>query len=606
MATAKDDGLEHEFDTQYFSLLVGDGPNDQRPTLRQNPHADRRFFPQRTILVTSAARFPYNYGLFCSAQRAIRELCSGALAPQFFALIEDDTRPVRCYFDFDAPPAELYDPACTQEQFVIDCANTVVYFCLYVDALLMRPTCYFYDPRRWSFYSACTRAKFSVHAHSDLVFANVTQLRTIVQRFVQLMECLRQHDNFEGARRMFMRNGKSVLDQKVYTPRPFRLPLNRKTQQSNNYLWPVALHGQAQPGDDDRPAMAQHLANGFIHPDPSIHTGLRLPLEHNTLSLDLISIRRRQLAAIAAFEQAHPWPLANMAQLETLIAQLIALSVPALCDKQAAGVTQQFHDKGTMSCRRECERVFLAPHGSLRSPAGQRGRQGDEQQEQSAAAQASEASRERRQWLLALCACVAVLRPTDAIEFEQRMPFLLQAAYDFSVGNRTWGGRQHQFLRIHGLRFHNDDYDRDDDDSGNNDGGDCDFFVEHAFCAFYVRARHYQEHFAHDGKRERLTTFLAIGCDDDDENDDDDKKQYIDRRVTGKIVRWRREFNWFRTLPAELFSTPEQVVTLDRLQQLCDVDPLRSHGRGELQPAPALPVAATSGAVQSFETYIFL
>ena len=629
-----------EFDTMTFAKLVGDSDAAQKeaphydhdgddlrdPTvLMYNRHSDRRRYPGR-VIIASTSPWPYRYRLVCNAQRAIAEQLAfkDFVAPQDFYLIERN-RPVRCYFDFDCGADELMcDTAGIDErQFIVDCANTIVYFCCYVDALW--PACRggsgraFYDGQ-WRLYSACmpslAGSKLSVHAHADLLFADVKHLRWVVRRFVALMGHLRDH-GFAGAARMFKRNGRSVLDTAVCTTRPFRLPLNRKSALAPyNYLWPVALERQ-QPLDD-RPDY--HLACGFVHPDPSIHANISLPL--HVLPADLLPTRQRQAGFLASCESC--CPLATWAELDTFVATLVARTFNLPAPEVAGQLHQRFRDDDDNNQQKQCchqcvERAFLAS-GS----GGGGGGGGQHSTDDSLATY-------RQAWLSALCAIILVLDPATLTtmannaegEGECSAAWLLQAAYDFALAPTCWGARIDQLLSVHGLRYAPmatttttattttaDDDTPTAQAASENDSDLCtDFGLEHAFSTFYMRIVHYYKTYTNNGRREQLVRF--IGGDGGDDNDDETRMM-----VTGSDRRWRREFAWFRQLPAQLFSVPQHAITLDRVSKLCDQNPLSSpadaghRGRLVSMSAPGLPSNNGAGIIgvvyDPLDSFLFL
>lgn len=185
------------------------------------------------------------YVLAPSADAAVALVCQTSPADRCFFFLIEPSRPVYAYIDFDAPRAAF----ASYRSFRTMVLDAVGAFCRFVEALYCRKT-----DCQWQLFEACTDVKWSMHAHSTLVFESVATLGDVVRRFVDAARADLRYVNPRLA--PLFAGDACFLDTSVCTSRPFRLPWCCKARGVANHLRPLAPAA----------AMADDVAAGFIHP----------------------------------------------------------------------------------------------------------------------------------------------------------------------------------------------------------------------------------------------------------------------------------------------------------------------------------------------------
>ena len=233
----------------------------------------------REVLAIATAKGQFNYMLPPSAaDAAFLVAAAGATDRHMFYVIEA-ARPVYAYLDFDCCEVACYT-ADTWAAAVLRCTALFGHF---VDALFLGGAP---SPHEWRFYDASTAVKWSAHAHSRTLFASVAELAGVVARFMTWLR-LRRAARDPAVKPLFFRRrtGRAcIMDGAVYTERPFRLPLNRKKHDADNWLRPA--YGTAPLA-----SQLDEVAVGFIHPP---HGADVVPLP----TVDTLLTMRRRLASV--------------------------------------------------------------------------------------------------------------------------------------------------------------------------------------------------------------------------------------------------------------------------------------------------------------------
>lgn len=307
--------------------------------LQGSPYARLADFPDRVVLAHSQD-VGYRYELYANAPAALRYmLCNPQAELNLRFYMVEDYRKVFAFFDFDKPI--VAGTRTDVSHFIEACRLAVLMFCAFVDGALMWNTARVYDAR-WHFYEACTPAKLSAHAHSALVFADVVELGRWVARFVALLDEMRRA-GYAHVAPLFYWHAKQerwrcIIDPAVYTPRPFRLPYNRKDSSAANPLrpWPRPAPGAVMSLAEHAAHFGRHLTTGFVHPNALAHgaAAANEPVPRYTGGLR---------AALTAFLlRGTAWPLPSLAALHRHISAAWQLALNCrlgeaeLCAAQAA------------------------------------------------------------------------------------------------------------------------------------------------------------------------------------------------------------------------------------------------------------------------------
>jgi hypothetical protein len=176
--------------------------------------------------------------------------------PCFYYII-NSLDPVQLYMDFDAPQHVFASDAAFRSAVFL----AVHYLRRFLDVLYCGG-CDALPPEGWVFFSASTTKKWSMHVHAALCFETVLVLKNVMLAFIALMRTALCHldqrvgalfyDTLDFRGRLV---SKSVLDDKVYTARPFRLPLCSKHPDAFNPLLPL----------DPAMSHADCVQHGFVH-----------------------------------------------------------------------------------------------------------------------------------------------------------------------------------------------------------------------------------------------------------------------------------------------------------------------------------------------------
>ena len=230
------------------------------------------------IVLASANDTRFTYWLLPDRPSALFCLASlPAIERQWFYMIEAD-RPIYAYLDFDCGATAAY----TADSWAAAVRLCAVLFTGFVAATYAR----FVSDAGWRFYDASTDSKWSAHAHSRIVFANVADLKDAATRFHAWLRCRRAARDPLVMPLFFARRNDAacIFDHAVYTERPFRLPLNRKKLSATNFLRPAY-------GTPPLASQQEEIGVGFLHPDdPATPTLPRLA--------DLLAARRRITAIL--------------------------------------------------------------------------------------------------------------------------------------------------------------------------------------------------------------------------------------------------------------------------------------------------------------------
>jgi len=234
-----------------------DAPTIDPASIASNsPYYDLTAYPARVVLATTSP-VPYTYWIFSSAEAAAIHVANSVPSQRQWFFFVEPARPVFAYLDFDRPPSKEM----SRDKFFRVAQLGVAYFCLFVDA--------FYSfcvvdagvySGEWWFYSACTDRKLSIHAHSRMAFVSVDALSAVMEKFRAWLAWLNGQGDACVAPLFFTTRGvhaKCTIDYTVYTKRPFRLPLNRKDKEQQNYLLPLQNSASSQ---------VEEILRGFIHP----------------------------------------------------------------------------------------------------------------------------------------------------------------------------------------------------------------------------------------------------------------------------------------------------------------------------------------------------
>lgn len=215
--------------------------------------------PGRVVLAT-AAYTGYTYYLPPSHDAALFVVAaSPAIDRQWFYMIEA-ARPVYAFLDFDCGAVAAY----TADSWAAAVRLCAVLFAGFAAATFMARC----DTEPWRFYDASTPSKWSAHAHSRIVFASIADLHDVAARFFTWLR--RRHAARDPlVAPLFFASSRApaacIVDHSVYTERPFRLPLNRKSLGAQNYLQPAY-------GTAPLPTPQDEIAAGFLHPPPDTPT----------------------------------------------------------------------------------------------------------------------------------------------------------------------------------------------------------------------------------------------------------------------------------------------------------------------------------------------
>jgi len=234
--------------------------------------------PGREIIAAATPHGSFRYALPPSPDAALFLVAaSGSADRQLFYVIEHD-RPVYAFLDFDCAQTAAYTPA-SWAAAVRRCA---VLFTCFVETLFTLHT----TDHEWRFYDASTGTKWSAHAHSRLLFANIGELKDVVGRFSTWLRAGNGTRNAAITPLFFHAppDIACIMDAKVYTERPFRLPLNRKLPKADNWLRPA--YGTAPLA-----SAIDEIRVGFLHPPAGAPV---TPLPTMTAVLDM----RRALMAV--------------------------------------------------------------------------------------------------------------------------------------------------------------------------------------------------------------------------------------------------------------------------------------------------------------------
>lgn len=244
----------------------GGQPTPQWQIAQYSPYYDLGTYPERVMLCNTVPR-QYTYWLLPGAEDAAVHVANSLASERQWLFCIESGRPVYAYMDLDRPRDTI-----GMERFLELARLATTLFVHFIDAFysfspLSRPDAFQDDT--WYLYQACTPEKLSVHAHSRILFASVDALNAVCIHFRAWLEWRRSSGD-ASVQEMFYTRRRSlecIIDFRVYTKRPFRLPLNRKDVSVQNYLVPV--HSPSDQVDE--------ILRGFVHPWES---DLPVPLPH--------------------------------------------------------------------------------------------------------------------------------------------------------------------------------------------------------------------------------------------------------------------------------------------------------------------------------------
>ena len=238
---------------------------------QHSSYYDLGVYPDRVMLCNTVPH-QYTYWLLPNAEDAAVHVASSLAAERQWLFCIENGRPVYAYMDLDRP----CDATVSVARFIELAQLATTLFVRFIDALygfspLARPDAFQDD--EWHYYQACTDAKLSVHAHSRILFASIDVLGAVVAHFRTWLEWRRTSGD-QSVQELFYTRRRAlecIVDFRVYTKRPFRLPLNRKDVAVQNYLRPVHPPLASQ---------VDEILRGFIHPwTPNLPTPLPHPDE---------------------------------------------------------------------------------------------------------------------------------------------------------------------------------------------------------------------------------------------------------------------------------------------------------------------------------------
>lgn len=211
-----------------------------------SPFYSRVDYPDRVVLASTTPSM-YCYTICDSPESTVRMIASCPPCDrQWFYYLEKD-RPVYAYADFDLAVEDNH-AGFTRPTFLACARDLISRFEHFTAAWysLVSLDAYNDGGGEWRWFDATTDEKFSLHAHSHLLFPDVATLNTVVQAFREYLLWAEQYDA-AALTRCFFSTPKQpslrrlIMDTNVYNKRPFRTPYSRKHLRTNAYLLPLCL-----------------------------------------------------------------------------------------------------------------------------------------------------------------------------------------------------------------------------------------------------------------------------------------------------------------------------------------------------------------------------
>lgn len=545
--------------------------------LRRSLNSNLGLFPNRIILTYSNSNRGMEYYLFDSPASAINHVCNVESQPRFFYMVEPD-RPVRAYFDLERPRLGMSDI-----EFFRLARRVVVYFDAYVNAIHAGVMQTFAHAPRWYFYNSSVGDKLSVHAHGDVTFGSVKELRRVVGAFHELLRWMADNSFCQAASLFFAdenTTSKCIVDPGVYSDgRAFRLPYNSKWAAGSNPLVPVMCDGEM--------SVAEHVAAAFIHPNKLIHPAHCVD---NVVPACPDNFRNRAFNFLTSSVQ---WPLADAAALDRAMYDLAGICRPDFLKLQTEvpGQRWQFGGDDQVSpilIAEPLQEVHPRPLLESVDTQGENLSQG--------------ASVKRSQWLATM---VALLQScADAEATRERMPHIVSASFAMSLGKPSWKERMSIVHPQTTVSWWTELQQPDDTNIPS------DLAAELAFSWLYVRLLFSDRFLSESDDRvaaQRVSQsaapppppsdfFARLAYEDEMSKAGSQPGAAIDAGALHRLLMWPRDENdvdealtrpialdatetlqkyeLFRKIPGHVLFMPSQLVTLDKIARLAEHNPL--------------------------------
>jgi hypothetical protein len=554
---------------------IAPDPSDNRE-LRKSLHSNLTLYPDRIILTYSTGERAMVYYLFDSPASAINHVCNIEPQPRFFYMVEPN-RPVRAYFDLERPRLGM-----TDGEFFRLARRVVVYFDAYVTAIHAGLRRQVHITPRWYFYSASVSEKLSMHAHGDITFLNVKELRRVVEAFHELLRWMADNSFAQAASLFFpAANGtsKCIVDPGVYSDgRAFRLPYNSKWAAGSNPLMPVMCEREM--------TAAEHIAAAFIHPNKLIHPAHCV---ENLVPPCPDNFRNRAFNFLTSSVQ---WPLADADALDRAMYDFAVVCEPAFLKLQTEVPVQQWHFGG---------KDHVSPILIVEPPQGVHPRPIVDLGTSALAV----ASVKRSQWLAAMVTMLQACE--DAETTRVRMPLIASASFAASLARPSWKERMsivHPQTQVSWTELQQPD----------DTNIPSDLAAEVAFAWLYIRllfsdrflseadGRIAVEHASESAAPPPSDFFAQLAYEDERKKVGSRNKSAIDAGALHRLLSWPgdendvdealtrpialdahetlQKYELFRKLPGHILFTPSQLVTLDKIAHLAEHDPLAASAPG--------------------------